>query len=66
MSLSERLKSLAKCCLSLPEGFDLEQIDSVEAWDNDGTDEPTEAALFRLRDGRWGTFEGREDYTGHG
>lgn len=59
------LKYLEGCCLQHPVDYQVEEIESVEAFEpapQDGSG----AALFKLKDGRYGAMNECQDYTGHG
>jgi hypothetical protein len=62
----EHLKYLESRCLKHPQDFNLDNVVEVLHWDNDGSDEPSEAAIARMSDNKFLAFEGSEDYTGHG
>lgn len=57
---------LQGCCLKHPEDYQVDQIVHVEYWVESIPDEATGYAIFRLKDGRWGSMDESQDYTGHG
>jgi hypothetical protein len=67
-SFRKHVESLSRCCLVHPQHIDVHAIAELEAWKKIQSDdgETHGFALFRLSDGRYGTFVEWADYTGHG
>jgi hypothetical protein len=64
-SFRQHIASLSRCCLVHHQHIDVYSIADLEAWKKI-QGETHGFALFRLSDGRYGTFTEWADYTGHG
>jgi hypothetical protein len=67
-SFRQHIASLSRCCLVHQQKIDVYAIADLEAWKKIQSDDGDTHgfALFRLSDGRYGTFVEWADYTGHG
>jgi len=64
-AFKSEIKCLSECCLAHPQGFEFDDIEIVDHWVQ-ATDDEIGYALFKMKDGRWGTLDEYRDYTGHG